>query len=150
MDLQRPPLESLIDILMVGATVQDDLYSIIKRFRVLRVALSADKMYRQVALDVPNKVFHRIICVKEDVPVLIFRMTRVAYDIASSAFRSTRYVKEVAKRICNWKVEYHLEHSFYVDDVLGGLNSVEDARKLIVDLPSRSSFRTPQIWILTA
>ena len=48
---------------MVGPTVQDDLYSIIMRFELVHVALSADieKMYRQVALDVPDNDFHRII-----------------------------------------------------------------------------------------
>ena len=63
-------------------------------------------------------------------------MTRETYGIASSAFHSTRCLKEVAKRTCNLKVQYHLEHSFYVDDFLDGANSVEDARKLISDLHS--------------
>ena len=63
-------------------------------------------------------------------------MTRVTYGIASSSFHSTRCLKEVAKRTCNSKVQYHLEHSFYVDDFLVGANSVEDARKLIADLHS--------------
>ena len=60
---------------MVGATVQNDLCSIILRFRVVLVALSADieKMYRQVALDVPDKDFHRIIWrERKDVPVHFF------------------------------------------------------------------------------
>ena len=93
-------------------------------------------MYRQVALDVPDKDFHRIIWrERKDVPMHIFRMTRVTYGIASSSFHSTRCLKEVAKRTCNSKVQYHSEHS-YVDDFLVGDNSVEDARKLIADLHS--------------
>ena len=64
-------------------------------------------------------------------------MIRVTYGIASSSFHSTRCLKEVAKRTCNSKVQIHLEHSFYVDDFLGGANSVEDARKLIADLHSK-------------
>ena len=130
---------SLNDTLMIGPTVQDDLYSIIMRFRVVPVALSADieKMYRQVALDVPDKDFHRIIWrERKDIPVRIFRMTRVTYGIASSSFQSNRCLKEVSKRTCNPNVQHHLEHSFYVDDFLGGANSVEDARKLIADLQS--------------
>ena len=131
--------KSLNDTLMVGPTVQDDLYSIIMRFRVVPVALSADieKMYRQVALEAPDKDFHRIIWRdRKDVPLHIFRMTRVTYGIVSSSFHSTRCLKEVVKRTCNSKVQCHLEHSFYVDDFLGGANSVEDARKLIADLHS--------------
>ena len=63
-------------------------------------------------------------------------MTSVTYGIASSSFHSTRCLKEVSKRTCNPNVQHHLEHSFYVDDFLGGANSVEDARKLIADLHS--------------
>ena len=131
--------KSLNDALMVSPTVQDDLYSIIMRFRVVPVALSADveKMYRQVALDAPDEDFHRIIWrERKDVPVHIFRMISVTYGIGSSSFHSARCLKEVAKRTCNSQVQYHLELSFYVDDFLGGANSVEDARKLIADLHS--------------
>ena len=54
---------SLNDALMVGATIQDDLLSIITRFRLHPIALSADiaKMYRQVGLDEPDRDFHRIL-----------------------------------------------------------------------------------------
>ena len=131
--------KTLYDTLMIGLTVQDDNYSIIMRFRVVPVALSAgiEKMYRQLALDAPDKDFHRINWrERKEVPVHIFCMTRVTYGIASSSFHSTRCLKEVAKRTCNSKVQYHLEHSFYVDDFLVGANSVEDARKLIADLHS--------------
>ena len=48
--------KTLYDTLMIGPTVQDDNYSIIMRFRVVPVALSAgiEKMYRQLALDAPD------------------------------------------------------------------------------------------------
>ena len=103
--------KSLNDTLMVGQTVQDELYSIIMRFRVVPVALSAivEKMYRQVALDKPDKDFHRIIRrERKDVSVQTFRMTRVTYSIATSAFHFTRCLKKVANRTCNSKVHYHL------------------------------------------
>ncbi|XP_063727265.1 uncharacterized protein LOC134854837 [Symsagittifera roscoffensis] len=58
--------QSLNDTLMVSPTVQDDLYSIIMRFRFYPNALSADiaKMYRQVALEDKSKDFHRILEIK--------------------------------------------------------------------------------------
>ena len=54
-------LKSCYKSLMVDPTVQDDLYSIIMRFPLMPVALSADieELYRQVALDVPDNDFHR-------------------------------------------------------------------------------------------
>lgn len=38
---------------MVGPTIQDDLFSILTRFRTFKIALTADitKMYRQVLVD---------------------------------------------------------------------------------------------------
>lgn len=44
---------ALNDILMVGPTVQQDLFSIILRFRSFRFVLSTDitKMYRQILID---------------------------------------------------------------------------------------------------
>ena len=69
--------KSLNDTLMVGPTVQDDLYSIILRFGVVPVALSAhiEKMYRQVALDVPDNdriIFIGSFGVKERTYLCIF------------------------------------------------------------------------------
>ena len=51
------------DALMVGPVVQDDLFSIIIRFRFYSKALSADieKMYRQVGLKEEDRDFHRIL-----------------------------------------------------------------------------------------
>ncbi|XP_063722419.1 uncharacterized protein LOC134848836 [Symsagittifera roscoffensis] len=91
--------QSLNDTLMVGPTVQDDLYSIIMRFRFYPIGLSADiaKMYRQVALEDKSKDFHRILwrSNKSD-EIKHLKMTRVTYGIASSAFHSTRCLNEVA------------------------------------------------------
>ena len=54
---------SLNGSLMVGPTVQEDLFSILIRFRFHKVGLSADiaKMYRQIALESVAKDFHRIL-----------------------------------------------------------------------------------------
>ena len=54
---------SLNGSLMVGPTVQEDMFSILIRFRFHKVGLSADiaKMYRQIALESVAKDFHRIL-----------------------------------------------------------------------------------------
>ena len=84
---------------MIGPAVQQDLFSILIRFRLHKVALSGDiaKMYRQIALDPAAEDFHRLLWrdSNEDF-IKQFRMTRVTYGIASSAFHSTRSVVEVA------------------------------------------------------
>ena len=54
---------SLNSSLMVGPTIQQDLFSLLIRFRLHRVALTADiaKMYRQLVLDTPARDFHRFL-----------------------------------------------------------------------------------------
>ena len=117
--------QSLNDTLMVGPTVQDDLYSIIMRFRFYPIDLSADitKMYRQVALEDKSKDFHRILwrSNKSD-KIKHLRMTRVTYGIASSAFYSTSCLNEVADQSKNSMIKESLKNCFYVDDFLGGAN----------------------------
>ena len=54
-------------------------------------------MYRQIALDPAAKDFHRLLWQNSNTDFIKqFRMTRVTYGIASSAFHSTRSVVEVA------------------------------------------------------
>ena len=128
---------SLNDSLMVGPFVQNDLFTILIRFRFKLIALSADiaKMYRQVELDAPDKDFHRLLWRNsKDEEIKHLRMKRVTYGIASSAFHSTRCLKEVANRAHSSNVADSLNKCFYVDDFLGGANSIDEARSLIREL----------------
>ena len=54
---------SLNDKLMLGPTVQKDLFSILIRFRMHQVKFSAEiaKMYRQVVLEEEDRNYHRIL-----------------------------------------------------------------------------------------
>ena len=89
---------SLNGSLMIGPTVQEDIFSILIRFRFLKVALSADiaKMYSQVALDQAGKDCHRILWRDStSKPIQQYRMTRCTYGKSPSAFHCRRAVKEV-------------------------------------------------------
>ena len=128
---------SLNDNLLVGPVVQDNLIAILTRFRFNVVALSADiaKMYRQVVLDNPEKDFHRILWREsKDGPLRHLRMKRVTYGIASSAFHSTRCLKEIANRTENSIVRDCLNRCFYVDDFLGGAPTIDEAKSLLDNL----------------
>ena len=86
---------------MVGPTVQEDLFSILIRFRTHKVALSGDiaKLYKQITLSHCAKDFHRILWRDSpEEPIKQYRVTRATYGIASSAFHSTRSLVEVANR----------------------------------------------------
>jgi hypothetical protein len=54
---------SLNDTLLVGPTIQQDLYSVVLRFRTYQIAFTADiaKMYRQVRIHQDNRRLQRIL-----------------------------------------------------------------------------------------
>ena len=92
-------------------------------------------MYRQVVLDNPEKDFHRILWREsKDGPLRHLRMKRVTYGIASSAFHSTRCLKEIANRTENSIVRDCLYRCFYVDDFLGGAPTIDEAKSLLDNL----------------
>jgi len=53
---------SLNDTLLIGPTIQDDLFSTLARFRTFQYAMTADitKMYRQVFIDESQRSLQRI------------------------------------------------------------------------------------------
>ncbi|XP_070527747.1 uncharacterized protein [Cardiocondyla obscurior] len=88
---------SLNDVLMTGPTVQQDLLSILLRFRIWKYVFSADviKMYRQIRVHDSQTHLQRVVwrdCPKE-------------YPIGSR----------------------HIINDFYVDDLLTGANALGDA-----------------------
>ena len=128
---------SLNGSLMIGPTVQEDIFSILIRFRFHKVALSADiaKMYRQVALDQAGKDFHRILWRDStSKPIQQNRMTRCTYGIASSAFHCTRAVKEVGDLCADKELGHSIKVDFYVDDYLSGANSITEAKLKVANV----------------
>ena len=129
---------SLNDCLMVGPKLQDDLFSILIRFRFFKVALSADvaKMYRQVGLDPRDRDFMRLLWrFSEDEPVQTFRLTRVIYGVASSSYHSIRCLREAAQLDgVPIAAKEAILRDFYVDDILTGASSIEEAEQLLNDL----------------
>ena len=124
---------SLNDRPMIGPKIQKDHFSILVRFRLHQVALSADiaKMYRQVELAKEDKDYHRILCKNPNSEALgNYRMTRVTYGIASSSFRSIRPLQILAEEKTNTKLRLSLTTDMYVDDLLTGCEDSKAPEKL--------------------
>ena len=124
---------SLNDKLMVGPTVQKDLFSILIRFRMHQVALSADiaKMYRQVELEEEDRDYHRILWKHQNsTEVRHYRMTRVTYGIASSAFHSIRPLQVLAEESDDDSFRIATLNDMYIDDLLSGSSDTESAIQL--------------------
>lgn len=125
---------SLNDIQMVGPTVQDDLLSILIRFRQHRYIISSDveKMYRQIWVHPDDRHLQKILWrSSETKPLLVHELNTVSYGTASAPFLATRCLKQIGLDCDDEKVKEVIVHDFYVDDLLTGgdkLTEVEDIR----------------------
>lgn len=89
---------SLNDILLRGPTVQPDLISIILRFRVHKIALTADvvKMYRQIRVSPEDYDMQRIYYRESpDEPLEDYRLLTVTYGTRAASFLATRCLFEL-------------------------------------------------------
>ncbi|XP_046382360.1 uncharacterized protein LOC124153308 [Ischnura elegans] len=140
---------SLNDILMVGPTIQDDLLSIIIRFRIHEYAMTADieKMYRQIKVHPSDTNLQRILWRDEEgVPIETYRLNTVTYGTASASFLATRCLQQLALEESHRdpRAAAVVMKDFYVDDLLTGSNSIEEAEKVqegIITLLERGGFR---------
>ncbi|XP_011171791.2 uncharacterized protein LOC105204420 [Solenopsis invicta] len=123
---------SINDLQMVGATVQDDLFSLLIRFRTHQYIISGDieKMYRQVLVNPNQRSLQRIIWrFQDNEPVQIFELNTLTYGMASSPFLATRCLLEIANQIEERlpKIARIIRKDFYVDDLLTGAETIEEA-----------------------
>lgn len=84
------------DIQMVGPTVQDDLLSILLRFRQHRCVLSADveKMYRQIVVHPSDRHLQHVLWRDSyDEPIKKFVLNTVTYGTSSAPFLATRCLR---------------------------------------------------------
>ena len=130
---------SLNQALFVGPTIQSTLSSILIKFRSYPVALNSDvsKMYREVQLSTPDKDLHRFVWRKNSAsPIKDFRMTRVTFGVSASPFLAVRTLQRTAEEHGEGypEVTHHIKSSFYVDDLLGGADTPQQAITLFHQL----------------
>ncbi|XP_062538146.1 uncharacterized protein LOC134206445 [Armigeres subalbatus] len=130
---------SLNEVLMVGPKIQNDLFSIVLRFRTHVYAFSADieKMYRQVKID-PNQTRYQRIFWREQPkdPIKVLELSTVTYGTSSASFLAVRSMIQLARDESNTfpaAAEVILEDC-YMDDVLSGASTLESAKQLRNDI----------------
>ncbi|XP_018395970.1 PREDICTED: uncharacterized protein LOC108774375 [Cyphomyrmex costatus] len=127
---------SLNHIQMVGPTLQDDLFSILIRFRSHAYVVAADieKMYRQVRIAPEQRSLQRILWRKnpED-PIEVFELNTITYGTASAPYLATKCIIELAKETeQEWpEIAKIIRQDFYVDDLLTGADSREKTRDIV-------------------
>lgn len=115
---------------LVGPTVQDDLLSILLRFRSHQYVLTGDikMMYRQVLLNPDDRKYQRILWRASPLePLREFQLNTVTYGTASAPFLATRCLKQLAlDNQSEPQVFNAILNDFYVDDLLTGTNTIEE------------------------
>ncbi|XP_062704102.1 uncharacterized protein LOC134286501 [Aedes albopictus] len=130
---------SLNDALMVGSVVQDDLSSICLRFRTHRIAVNADiaKMYRMIRVQ-PQDYPLQSIKWRNDPsePLRTYELTTVTYGTSSAPYLATKCLQRLAEdgKASHPVASEVIEKDFYVDDMLTGVDTIDEGRQLVKEV----------------
>ncbi|XP_062704653.1 uncharacterized protein LOC134286958 [Aedes albopictus] len=135
---------SLNDALLKGPIIQDELLTLLLRFRKHHIALVGDveKMYRQIRLHPDDTSLQRIFWrFSTDHPISEYELLTVTYGLTPSSFLSIRALHQLAadEGAELPAASASLVHDFYVDDYIGGASSLAEAIELRQDLTSLMS-----------
>lgn len=130
---------SLNDALRIGPSVQEDLFSLLLRFRVPRFAILADieKMYRQIWVKESDQPLQRILWKEPNEDrTRIYQLKTVTYGTACAPYLATRCLQALAKEGEPFypKASKILAQDFYMDDLITGVDSVEDGQILCKEI----------------
>ncbi|XP_055623310.1 uncharacterized protein LOC129766736 [Toxorhynchites rutilus septentrionalis] len=139
---------SLNDALLVGPVVQDDLLSILLRFRIPQFAITADieKMYRQILVQESDQPLQRIRWRDTpSEPIKSYQLTTVTYGTSAAPYLATKCLQKLSE---DNTTTYPLAsvavgRDFYMDDLLTGADTVEEGRQLcreLLDLTNSAGF----------
>ncbi|KAJ8736653.1 hypothetical protein PYW08_007309 [Mythimna loreyi] len=119
-------LKSLNDIQFTGPALQNDLFSIVLRFRQYKYVACADieKMFRQILVH-ENQRNLQLILWREtsSEPISVYRLNTVTYGTASAPYLSIRCVRQLGLDCKDKLVSRTILEDFYVDDLITGANS---------------------------
>ncbi|XP_015122308.1 uncharacterized protein LOC107044789 [Diachasma alloeum] len=127
---------SLNDALMIGPTIQDDIFSLVLRFRLPKFVFTGniEKMYRQVLVRPEDRKFQRIIwrCQPTDKEVSVYELQTVTFGLAPAPYLATRCLHQLAgdEREKFPLASKLLKRDLYIDDVLSGADSLEETINL--------------------
>ncbi len=138
---------SLNSALMVGPTIQSDLFINLIKFRRFAIAFAADisKMYRQIEVHNEDRDMQRILW--RDLPneaIKTYRLKTITYGTSAAPFLATRCLQQLSLEI---KEEHPdaaqaIAEEFYMDDWLSGGHTIQhalDKQKIVHDTLSKAS-----------
>ena len=144
---------SLNDALMVGPTIQDDFFLTVTRFCKFRFALTADieQIHRQIQLSNEDRLFHKVLWRETpDDPIEIYILNTVTFCTASAPVLAIRTLHQLADdEHKSYPIAAAIvKYDFYVDDLLTGANTYQEAlslRNYLIALLQKGGFNL-QKW----
>lgn len=120
---------------MIGEKLQTDLSLLLIQFRRNTVALTADikKMYRQVEVHPRDRKFQKIFWREHDKqPLQIYELNTITYGQAAAPHCAVRALQQCAH---DHEKDFPLSSEnamkfFYMDDYLGGGDTIEEVQKI--------------------
>lgn len=119
---------SFNDTLIVVPVLQEDLFSILIRFRFHRYVITADisKMYRKILINFTDTKFNKNLCwfsPSEDLK--IYELKTLTYGTCPASFIVTRCLNELASKAeGNDIISKIINSHFYMDNLITGSNSI--------------------------
>lgn len=120
---------SFNNIQRVGPVVQNDLISILIRFRQHKYVVTADveKMYRMVNINESQRMLQQILWRFEPHEQLKqYKLNTVTYGTACAPYLATRCLAQLGKECSQKPVADAILQDFYVDDFISGADSIPE------------------------
>lgn len=130
---------SLNENLLVGPTIQQDLMSIVLRWRKHKIAFTADieQMYRQIQMDSKDSNYQRILW-RESSTQLVkeYRLRTVTFGVSSAPYLAIRTLHQLASDESQKfpKASDVTLNDFYVDDLMSGCDTIDEAKEIQTQL----------------
>lgn len=131
---------SINDAQYTGVEIQNDLFSIVLRFRHHTFVLSADivKMYRQIYVTPSQRPLQRVLYRKNFLdPVGAYELNTLTQGTGSGSFTAKSCLRQIGDD-CKTEepfISQIIIDDFYMDDLLSGAESIEEAMKIRKKLP---------------
>ncbi|UYV74134.1 hypothetical protein LAZ67_11002214 [Cordylochernes scorpioides] len=130
---------SLNDFLHTGPKLQHDIFNILVKFRTNPIAFTEDieKMYRQIKVNSSDLDFQRIFWRNSPLESLLeYRLLTVTYGMSCAPYLAIRTLMQLAtdKELLFPEASKIIKTDFYVDDLLSGATTIEEAKVLIDDI----------------
>lgn len=130
---------SLNDVLMTGPTLQQDLVSILLRWRTYQFIFSADitKMYRQIKVRPEDRKYQKYLYrEKEGEEVQAYQHNMVTFGVTSATYLAVKSLQQLAveEKEKFLKVAEIVLKDFYMDDGMSGADTEQECIELCNDL----------------